>query len=166
MIFQSFHLSGAEGTNTIAYEALAPYAAMVFFMTNKRVLEFNVDGFQIPPISHCRKMVEHDDVIKWNYFPRYWPFARGIHRSLVYFPHKGQWSEALIFSYNQAALRTLFPYVRPSVRHTILTMFLSSHRIILKILPLTDVMSVSKVNVRDQKSMSHRSRAHLAVSGL
>ena len=23
----------------------------------------------------------HDDVIKWKHFPRYWPFARGIHRS-------------------------------------------------------------------------------------
>ena len=22
-----------------------------------------------------------DDVIKWNHFPRYWPFVRGIHRS-------------------------------------------------------------------------------------
>ena len=25
----------------------------------------------------------HDDVKKWKYFPRYWPFVRGIHRSLV-----------------------------------------------------------------------------------
>ena len=25
----------------------------------------------------------HDDVIKWNHFPRYWPFVRGIHRSVV-----------------------------------------------------------------------------------
>ena len=25
----------------------------------------------------------HDDVIKWNRFPRYWPFVRGIHRSPV-----------------------------------------------------------------------------------
>ena len=25
----------------------------------------------------------HDEVIKWNHFPRYWPFARGIHRSQV-----------------------------------------------------------------------------------
>ena len=25
----------------------------------------------------------HDDVIKWKYFPRYWPFVRGIHRSPV-----------------------------------------------------------------------------------
>ena len=23
----------------------------------------------------------HDDVIKWEHFPRYWPFVRGIHRS-------------------------------------------------------------------------------------
>ena len=23
----------------------------------------------------------HDDVIKWKYFPRYWPFMQGIHRS-------------------------------------------------------------------------------------
>ena len=23
----------------------------------------------------------HDDVIKWNNFPRYWPFVRGIHRT-------------------------------------------------------------------------------------
>ena len=32
----------------------------------------------------------HDDVIKWKHFPRYWPFVRLIHRSPVYFPHKGQ----------------------------------------------------------------------------
>ena len=32
----------------------------------------------------------HDDVIKWNNFPRYWPFVRGIHRSPVNSPHKGQ----------------------------------------------------------------------------
>ena len=40
----------------------------------------------------------HDDVIKWKYFPRYWPFARGIHRSTVNSLHKGQWRGALIFS--------------------------------------------------------------------
>ena len=40
----------------------------------------------------------HDGVIKWKHFPRYWPFVRGIHRSLVNSPHKGQWREALVFS--------------------------------------------------------------------
>ena len=24
----------------------------------------------------------HDDVIKWKHFPRYWPFVRGIHRRI------------------------------------------------------------------------------------
>ena len=40
----------------------------------------------------------HDDVIKWKYFPRYWPFVREIHRSPVNSPHKGQWRGALMFS--------------------------------------------------------------------
>ena len=40
----------------------------------------------------------HDDVIQWKHFPRYWPFVRGIHRSPVNSPHKGQWRGALMFS--------------------------------------------------------------------
>ena len=40
----------------------------------------------------------HDDVIKWKRFARYWPFARGIHRSQVNSPHKGQWRRTLMFS--------------------------------------------------------------------
>ena len=53
-------------------------------------------------------MCHQDDDIKWNHFPRYWPFVRGIHRSPVTFvrgihrspvnsPHKGQWRGALMF---------------------------------------------------------------------
>ena len=37
-------------------------------------------------------------VMKWKYFPRYWPFVWGIHRSPVNSPHKGQWRGALMFS--------------------------------------------------------------------
>ena len=40
----------------------------------------------------------HDDVIKWKHFPRYWPFVWGIHRWPVNSPHEGQWHRALIFS--------------------------------------------------------------------
>ena len=40
----------------------------------------------------------HDDVIKRKHFPRYWSFVRGIHRSPVNSPHKGQWHGALMFS--------------------------------------------------------------------
>ena len=32
----------------------------------------------------------HDNVRKWKYFPRYWPFVRGIYRSPLNSPHKGQ----------------------------------------------------------------------------
>ena len=46
-----------------------------------------------------RERIHHrDDVIKCKYFPRYWPFVRGIHRSPVNSPHKGQWCGALMFS--------------------------------------------------------------------
>ena len=43
-------------------------------------------------------MPSHDDVIKWKHFPRYWPFVRGIARSPVNSPHKGQWRGALKLS--------------------------------------------------------------------
>ena len=46
----------------------------------------------------CNTEYFHDYVIKWKHFPRYWPFVRGIHRSPVNSPHKGQWLGALIFS--------------------------------------------------------------------
>ena len=42
-------------------------------------------------------LVAHDDVIKWKHFLRYWPFVRGIHRSLVNSPHKGQCRGTLMF---------------------------------------------------------------------
>ena len=43
-------------------------------------------------------LVSHCDAIKWKHFPRYWSLVRGIHRSPVNSPHKGQWRGALIFS--------------------------------------------------------------------
>ena len=46
----------------------------------------------------------HDDVINWNDFPRYWPFVRGIHRSPVNSPHKGQRRGAFMFSLISARL--------------------------------------------------------------
>ena len=42
--------------------------------------------------------VSHDDVIKWKHFPCHWPFVRGISRSPVNSPHKGQWRGDLMFS--------------------------------------------------------------------
>ena len=53
----------------------------------------------IPEPYHHQWVTEtNDDVIKWKHFPRYWPFVRGIHRSPVNSPHKGQWRGALMLS--------------------------------------------------------------------
>ena len=51
-----------------------------------------------PPLERHPYVPEHDDVIKWKHLPRNWPFVRGIHRSPVNSPHKGQWRGALMFS--------------------------------------------------------------------
>ena len=44
------------------------------------------------------RMPAHDDVIRWKHFSRFWPFVRGIHRSPMNSPHKGQWCGVLMFS--------------------------------------------------------------------
>ena len=49
-------------------------------------------------MSRLLSNIVHDNVIRWKYFPRYWPFVRGIQRSPVNSPHKGQWCWALMFS--------------------------------------------------------------------
>ena len=46
----------------------------------------------------------HDDVIKWKHFPCYWSCVRGIHRSTVNSPHKGQWRGVLMFSFTCARI--------------------------------------------------------------
>ena len=53
----------------------------------------------LQPFSGSRNNINlHNDVIKWKYFTRYWPFVRGIHRSPVDSPHKGQLRGAFMFS--------------------------------------------------------------------
>ena len=42
--------------------------------------------------------LKHDNVIKWKHFPRYWPFVRGIHRSLVNSLTKASDAELLMLS--------------------------------------------------------------------
>ena len=60
------------------------------------VLWYSPGSNSIAAILHGE--LEHDDVIKWKNFPCYWPFVRGIHRSPVNSPHKGQWRGALMFT--------------------------------------------------------------------
>ena len=79
---------------------------------HKRIILTSNDSSILLKVSHfyllgpiCWKIQKfssrnsiHDDVIKWKHFPRNWPFMRGIHRSPVNSPHKGQWRGALMFT--------------------------------------------------------------------
>ena len=77
------------------------------FATNRRQTIFPVKGglvywriYASPGLNKFSVCVFmwHDDVIKWKHFPRYWLFARGIHRSPVNSPNKGQWRGTFMFS--------------------------------------------------------------------
>ena len=61
------------------------------------------------------KMYCNDDVIKWQHFPRFWSFVRGIHRSPVNSPHKGQWLHPTNRDHFTAC-PSVRPVGRPSVR--------------------------------------------------
>ena len=61
-------------------------------------LWINCGLFKLPNQKFKAMPLNHNDVIKWKHFPRYWPFVREIHRSWVNSPHKGQWRRALMFS--------------------------------------------------------------------
>ena len=52
----------------------------------------------MPQTTSTKISLKHDDVIKWKHFPRHWPFVRGIQRSPVNSPHKGEWPGPLLFS--------------------------------------------------------------------
>ena len=54
---------------------------------------------------YCQQKFRHDDVIKWKHFPRYWAFVRGIHRSPVNTPHKGQCRGAVVLFFICAWIR-------------------------------------------------------------
>ena len=49
-------------------------------------------------VSLFKPTTTHDDVIKWKHFPCDWAFVRGILRSAVNSPHKGQRRGALMDS--------------------------------------------------------------------
>ena len=61
------------------------------------LLRLRIDQFY-PYTTALLGQPYHGDVIKWKRCPRYWSFVRGIHRSPVNSPHKGQWRGSLIFS--------------------------------------------------------------------
>ena len=83
-------IPGACASRNFAYLARDPWIGVVRSLSNTQRTIWNM----------VRSSSEHDDVITWKHFPRYWPFVivRVIHWSPVDFPHKGQWYGALRFS--------------------------------------------------------------------
>ena len=75
------------------------YETFVYIASFSHLLWSMVSG-GIPAFTDWA--IEHDDVIKWKYFPRYWPFVRGFagHRWIPRI--KGQWRRTLIFSLTRA----------------------------------------------------------------
>ena len=74
---------------------------MLLSVCSWKLISTTCDASVLGKDMKCKCIVifpKHDDVIKWKHFPRYWPFVRGIHRSPVKSPHKGQWRGALMFS--------------------------------------------------------------------
>ena len=85
--------SGKASLCRLFHSLLAQPVTQKQVRTCKNMIKKALAGLLFPPITKF-----HDDVIEWKYFPRYCPFVRGIHRSPVNSPHKGQWRGALMFS--------------------------------------------------------------------
>ena len=67
------------------------------------VLRLTFDVVFVSWWNHCKSRTFTYPIEPWwrhqmETFSRYWPFVRGIHRSPVNSPHKGQWRGALMFS--------------------------------------------------------------------
>ena len=78
-----------------SHNAPVQYPKMHHFLTDIYDIKWCIWGICL---IHCGICEIHDDVIKRNHFPRYWPFVRGIHRSPVNSPHKGQCRGPLMFT--------------------------------------------------------------------
>ena len=90
----------------VATHAFIFYFGMVSFyhkdIYHSRIIDVKTPLYRVTNSKTCNNLMTHcifyDDIIKWKYFPRHWPFVRGIHRSPVNSPHKDQWCGALTFS--------------------------------------------------------------------
>ena len=70
------------------------------FRWPRKVLCYDIFSYGDDSVQErLNKSGTSDAVIKWNLFPCYWPFVRGIHRSPVNSLHNGQWRGDLIFFY-------------------------------------------------------------------
>ena len=65
------------------------YLRSSYWLKSSNICQCGNDHCFVPPYS-----IHHDGVIKWKHFAHDLTFVRGIHRSQVNSPHKGQWHGA------------------------------------------------------------------------
>ena len=76
--------------STVPVDILAPFGAGTV-----------MGWFNYHRYTDTKRARQHpDDVTKWKYLPRHWPFVRGIHRLPVDSLHKGHWREVLMFFFD------------------------------------------------------------------
>ena len=102
-LWQTFHSSPVNVRYIWVWVQLLTYfsqLALLFFLQQYWTVCYH--WIRVIRLYQPQRMYNnyHDAIIKGNIisFPRYWPFVRGIHRSPVNSPHKGQWHRALMFS--------------------------------------------------------------------
>ena len=73
---------------------------LIWYNILQKVIMQQLCFFYTPGPGHRWYLCHYinDNVIKWKHFPCCWPIVRGIHRSPVNSPHKGQWREPVMFS--------------------------------------------------------------------
>ena len=64
----------------------------------RNYLSYTIITMATDELAAQRNKSLYGNVIKRKHFPSYWPFVRGIHRSPVNSPPKGQWRGALMFA--------------------------------------------------------------------
>ena len=134
--------------NCLLLESTYGHASNIITKTH---VKFRIDCITFNKNSHSP--VSHDKTpystsvwfLTWwrhqgKHFQRYWPFVRGIHRSPVNSPHKGQWREALMFSLICAWINA---WVKPHL-----------HRTSTFVPPLSDRKMVSRLSDRPNPESS------------
>ena len=69
-----------ESTPSIASSLVFPFRPVVVNPSNTDLLMATIHW---TVYLACKIFMQHDDVIKWKHFPRYWSFLRGIHRPIT-----------------------------------------------------------------------------------
>ena len=85
---------------TVFFKSGNCYSWKYFLYWNRTLVWLKSTGTKDSETRKIINCVQHDDVIQWKNFPRYWPFVRGMQWLPMDSRHKAQWRGALISSFD------------------------------------------------------------------